>query len=154
MLSTVARLVRPKQKGSVLPPSSKNQKPVARTKSKRPTAVIDHGIRCIGSRELHVIGALLLTDALQHQLAGIRVFASSRSSEILGSQMRIAITSAKTITTSGAPTNAQCFAVIIDHIPHERCLFPLKTGHLQLGDLLFTASSQNEVESANCAQAF
>ena len=72
---------------------------MARTKSQRPTAVIDHGIRGIGPWELHAIGELGWRGVLQHQLAGISVFAFVALSGIRRSRMRIAITSAKTIRT-------------------------------------------------------
>jgi hypothetical protein len=85
--------------GCCCPGSPKNQERVASTKSQRPTAVIDHGIRGIGPWELHAIGELGWSGVLQHQLTGISVFALVALSGIRRSRMRIAITSAKTIRT-------------------------------------------------------
>ena len=81
----------------------------------------DHGISGIRSRKLHVVGEFVWRDALEHELAGIRVFAFvalDRNPQEPNSDCE---DEAENDYRQDAPPKTQRFSVDIDPMCHERC---------------------------------
>jgi hypothetical protein len=104
-----------------------------------------------GFWELQVIGQLVWRDALQHQLAGIRVFAfvalqrNAQKSNPDGNH------EAENDYGEDAPAKTQHFAVQLDFMSHESCFSDWK-GRLATERFPLHCVSLNSVQYSNAAQ--
>ena len=111
----------------------------------------DQRIGGIGSRKLHAVGERVWRDPLQHQLAGVSVFAFVALQRNVQKSNPDGNHEPENDRGEDTPAETQCFALIVDFMRHESCFSDGK-GQLATERFPLHCVSANRVQYSNAAQ--